>query len=174
MKILFILIISLSIVLGSKNSQIDKETCNESDIVGYWLSPKDEISGRMSIVEIIKKDGKYFAYNVVFMDSLPANKDEHNQNFFLRDRDILGSVYIYNLERNTQNSYINGRYYDFNNGKVFHLKIKHNCDILTLIISIDNIGVLGSKKVYQHLSSDDVGFYIKDKFLHIDFSGVEN
>ena len=104
-----------SVLQDSSDSQ-----CKNGDIVGFWLSPRDKVSGRYSIVEIFKKDGKYFAYQVAFMDSQASKKDTLNQNFALRDREVLGSVHIYNLEREGQNSYINGRYYDFNKGKSFH------------------------------------------------------
>lgn len=146
--------------------------CDNSDIIGFWLSPKDRHSGRVSIVEIFKKDGKYFAYNVAFMDNLPSIKDSQNENFALRDREVLGSVYMYNLERIKQNSYVNGRYYDFNKGKIFHLKVRLECNTLIAIVSADNIGFLGRKKVYKLLQKTQVDFYVKNK-PNIDFSGVE-
>ena len=135
------------------------------------MSPIDRVSGRSSIVEIFKKDGKYFAYNVTFLDELPPKKDALNQNFALRDREILGSVYAYNLERSGEESYINGRYYDFNRGKIFHLKAKLDCDKLILLISADNVGFLGKKKIYKALGENEAEFYIK-KRPQIDFSGV--
>lgn len=146
--------------------------CKIGDITGFWISPKDRHSGRISIVEIIKKDGKYFAYNVAFMDNLPSIKDSFNQNFALRDREVLGSVYMYNLERSGQDSYINGRYYDFNKGKSFHLKVRLDCNEIIAIVSADNVGFLGSKKVYKSLLKSEAEFYIKNK-PRIDFSGVE-
>ncbi len=146
---------------------------NIDDITGYWLSPKDELSGRSSIVKIIKKDGKYFGYKVAFLDSIPSGNDVKNERYSLRDRKILGSVYIYNLERNSNNSYINGRYYDFSIGKTFHSKSRLDCDRLIFIISVDNIGMLGSKQIYQYLDEDDVKFYIKEE-IQPDFSGIDN
>lgn len=158
----------------AQNSQ-DSSTnhCKNGDITGFWLSPRDSKSGRYSIVEIFKKDGKYFAYQVAFMDSMPPKKDELNQNFSLRDRDVLGSVHIYNLERESQNSYINGRYYDFNKGKSFHLKARLECDKLILLVSADNVGFLGRQKVYKSIDMAEAEFYIKEK-PNIDFSGVPN
>ena len=158
----------------AKDSQ-DNTTnhCKNGDITGFWLSPRDSKSGRYSIVEIFKKDGKYFAYQVVFMDSMPPKKDELNQNFALRDREVLGSVHIYNLERESQNSYINGRYYDFNKGKSFHLKARLECDKLILLVSADNVGFLGRQKVYKSVDISEAEFYIKEK-PNIDFSGVPN
>lgn len=144
-----------------------------NDITGYWLSPKDEITGRSAIVKIIKKDGKYFGYKVVFLDSLPSQNDVNNDKYSLRDRAIIGSVYIYNLERNASNSYINGRYYDFNIGKTFHTRLKLECNELIVIVSVDNIGMLGSKRIYKYISKDDVKFYIKDEVMP-DFSGIDN
>ena len=142
------------------------------DITGYWLSPKDKLIGRSSIVKIIKKDGKYFGYKVAFLDSLPSFNDINNEKYSLRDRAVIGSVYIYNLERNASNSYINGRYYDFDIGKVFHARSKLECDNLVFIISVDNIGMLGSKHIYRYVSKDDVKFYIKDEVVP-DFRGIE-
>lgn len=165
LRILVIVLFSTSILFGE---------CKDGDIAGYWLSDRDEYSGRVSIVEFLKKDGKYFAYPIIFMDSLPSKKDILNQKFSLRDREVLGSVYMYNLEKSTDNTYINGRYYDFNNGKIFHLRARAMCDKLILVISADNIGVLGKRKVYEYVNESDVAFYIKDKMPQIDFSGVEN
>lgn len=153
------------------SQDLPKNHCKNGDIMGYWLSPRDKESGRYSIVEIFKKDGKYFAYQVVFMDSQPSKKDTLNQNFALRDREVLGSVHIYNLEREGQNSYINGRYYDFNKGKSFHLKARLECDKLILLVSADNVGFLGKQKTYKFLDIKDAEFYIKEK-PNIDFSGV--
>ena len=121
----------------------------------------------------IKKDGKYFGYKVAFLDSIPSGNDVKNERYSLRDRKILGSVYIYNLERNSNNSYINGRYYDFSIGKTFHSKSRLDCDRLIFIISVDNIGMLGSKQIYQYLDEDDVKFYIKEE-IQPDFSGIDN
>lgn len=165
LRILVILFFSIYSLFGE---------CKDNDIAGYWLSDRDEYSGRVSIVEFLKKDGKYFAYPIMFMDSLPSKKDILNQKFSLRDREVLGSVYMYNLEKSTDNTYINGRYYDFNNGKIFHLRANLMCDKLVLIVSADNIGVLGKRKVYEYVSERDIEFYIKDKMPQIDFSGVEN
>lgn len=157
---------------STQNVQDSKDLhCKNDDIIGYWLSPRDKISGRYSIVEIFKKDGKYFAYQVTFMDLQPSKKDALNQNFALRDREILGSVYVYNLERESKNSYINGRYYDFNKGKSFHLKARLECDRLILLVSADNVGFLGKQKIYKYIDIKDVEFYIKEK-PNIDFSGV--
>ena len=144
-----------------------------SDITGYWLSPKDKITGRSSIIKIVKKDGKYFGYKVLFLDSLPSQNDVNNEKYSLSDRPVIGSVYIYNLERNANNSYINGRYYDFNMGKTFHVRLRLECDKLIFIISVDNIGMLGSKHIYEYISQDDVKFYIKDEVVP-DFSGIDN
>lgn len=165
LRILVVLLFSIYTLFGE---------CKDVDITGYWISDRDEYSGRVSIVEFLKKDGKYFAYPIIFMDSLPSKKDALNQQFSLRDREVLGSVYIYNLEKSTDNAYINGRYYDFNNGKIFHLRARIVCEKLILIISADNIGVLGKRKVYEYVNKGDVEFYIKDKMPKIDFSGVEN
>ena len=161
----------LSVSQDSHDSH--QNNCKNGDIIGYWLSPRDKVSGRYSIVEIFKKDGKYFAYQVAFMDSQPSKKDTLNQNFALRDREVLGSVHIYNLEREGQNSYINGRYYDFNKGKSFHLKARLECDKLILLVSADNVGFLGKQKIYKFIDIKDAEFYIKNK-PNIDFSGVPN
>lgn len=157
---------------SAPSKQKANPTCKKDDITGFWLSPRDRVSARSSIIEIFKKDGKYFAYNVAFLDELPPKKDALNQNFALREREILGSVYVYNLERSGEESYINGRYYDFNKGKIFHLKAKLDCNKLILLISADNVGFLGKKKIYSALEKDEAEFYIK-KRPTIDFSGVK-
>ena len=151
---------------------VESSPCIE-DITGYWLSPRDSVTGRSAIVKIIKKDGKYFGYKVLFLDSLPSYNDENNERYPLRDRAIIGSVYIYNLEHSASNSYINGRYYDFNIGKTFHARSKLECDRLIFTISVDNIGILGSKQIYKYIPKDDVKFYIKDEVMP-DFSGIDN
>ena len=157
---------------SAPSKQESNHNCKKNDITGFWLSPRDKVSARTSIIKIFKKDGKYFAYNVAFLDELPPKKDALNQNFALRDRDILGSVYAYNLERSGEESYINGRYYDFNKGKIFHLKAKLDCNKLILLISADNVGFLGKKKIYSALEKDEAEFYIKTRPT-IDFSGVK-
>ncbi|MGX3011538.1 DUF2147 domain-containing protein [Helicobacter sp. 23-1044] len=159
--------------LAHDSQNQSQNLCKNGDITGFWLSPRDKVSGRYSIVEIFKKDGKYFAYQVAFMDSQASKKDTLNQNFALRDREVLGSVHIYNLEREGQNSYINGRYYDFNKGKSFHLKARLECDKLILLVSADNVGFLGTKKIYRAILPQEAHFFVKSK-PKIDFSGVVN
>lgn len=171
MKKIFILLFIGFFICHAESTNIKE--CEAGDIIGFWLSPRNKISGRQSIIEFIKKDGKYFAYHVVFMDDLPNKKDEFNDKFSLREREILGSVFIYNLNRNEENSYINGRYYDFNNGKIFHLRVRKECQKLIFTISLDNIGVLGVREIYEYVEPEDAEFYIKNKKPNIDFSGVD-
>ena len=58
-------------------------------------------------------------------------------------------------------------------GKTFHVRLRLECDKLIFIISVDNIGMLGSKHIYEYISQDDVKFYIKDEVVP-DFSGIDN
>lgn len=169
MRVAFVILFSFCFVgqiFGSYKS------CIKDDIVGFWITPKDEVTGRVNIVKIIKKQGQYFAYRVSFMDSLPSYDDINNSNFALRDRNILGSVFIYNLERNSEFNYSKGRYYDFNNGKTFHLRARLECRNLHLIISVDNVGILGTKKIYKFVPQEDAIFYINQN-IEPNFSGVE-
>lgn len=142
---------------------LDENDRERDDIVGFWLTPKDKESGRESIAEIVKENGKYFGYHAAFLDALPSEKDTKNEHFSLRDRDILGSVYIYDLQRNAEDSYIKGRFYDFNIGRTFHLRIAFKCDTMTLNVSVDNAGMLGRKITYRYISPKDAAFYIHDK-----------
>lgn len=152
-------------------SNLIMANCKQDDIAGYYLSPKDHISGRFSIVEIVKKDGRYYGYNLLFMDELPVGLDIKNDNNMFKNRSILGSVYIYNLERTNSNKYINGRYYDFNTGKTFHLQVNVVCNDLNFIVSLDRVGILGNKKLFKGIKLEDAKFYIKNK-PKIDFSGI--
>lgn len=163
MRVIYLFILLFSFIQAS---------CN-NDIAGYYLTPRDEVTGRTSIVEIIKKDGKYFGYNLLFMDELITGNDANNENSILRDRKILGSVFIFNLIKINPSKYTKGRYYDFNSGKIFHLRANFNCNDITFIISVDSIGIFGSKKLYKRLQLSDISFYLKKRPI-IDFSGVES
>ena len=156
------------------SSMYANDTCKEGDISGYWISDRDPKSGRSNLIEILKKNGKYFGYIVTFMDTLDVGNDVKNEDFALRDRNILGSVYIYNLKRSSDSAYINGKYYDFNTGKTFHLSTSLVCNHLNLLISVDNTGFFGERRVYKYIPNENAKFYLQKRKVAIDFSGVKN
>ena len=167
MRFLFLLLIFLFNAFAN-------DACKKGDISGYWLSDRDSKSGRSSLIKIFKNNGKYFGYIMIFMDTLDVGNDVKNEDFALRDRNILGSVYIYNLKRSSDYSYINGKYYDFNTGKTFHLSTSLSCNYLNLLISVDNTGFFGERRVYKYIPNEDAEFYLKKNKINADFSGVKN
>jgi uncharacterized protein (DUF2147 family) len=92
------------------------------DIIGIW-----ELEDKTSKLEIYKEDGKYFGkllYGSLMVNEDGSNKkDVNNPNPELRDRDIIGSTYVFDLEFD-KDEWNNGKVYDSNSGKMYACYVK--------------------------------------------------
>ncbi|MGB1294591.1 MAG: DUF2147 domain-containing protein [Flavobacteriales bacterium] len=85
------------------------------DIIGIW-----ELKDKTSKMEIFKKEGKYFGKLLYGKDVVnedgTSKIDTKNPDTKLRGQEIIGSVYIKNLEFD-EDEWDEGKVYDSNTGK---------------------------------------------------------
>lgn len=134
-----------------------------AELEGYYMTHKGE-KGQQSIVEFFKQDGKYYAYGFANVDGSLPKKDSNNENKALRNRYDRGSVFVYNLTRDgNTDTFINGKVYNFDSGKIYFAKITLKDDILELKGSIDSLGMLSETKIWKKLSDSEVAPYLSKK-----------
>ncbi|MGL5722754.1 MAG: DUF2147 domain-containing protein [Brevinema sp.] len=129
-----------------------------SDIMGFWFISRSP-SPRVGVAEIAQKDEKFYANAFAYRDKRTTNPlDEKNPNPDLRHRPLSEVVLIHGLEFDGEN-WINGRIYNPENGKFYHLKgsLSEDKQSITWRASIDKLGVLGRNVVWQKL--DDPSEY---------------
>ena len=120
-------------------------------------------NGRQSIVEFFEKDGTYYAYGYANVDGSGPKKDINNPDPKLRERGDKGTVFGYGLQK-SGDSYKNGFVYDYDDGKVYHLKA-HFVDDNTLEMraSIDKLGMMGLTLTWKRLTKAQEEKYRPEK-----------
>ncbi|PAF49277.1 hypothetical protein BKH41_03920 [Helicobacter sp. 12S02232-10] len=131
------------------------------DLNGIYITHIGD-SGRQSIVEFFKHNGKYYAYGFANVDGSKPKKDIHNPNPALKERFDKGTVFVYDLVRDG-NTYKNGKIYNFDNGKTYYLKITLEKDDLKLRASIDKSGLMGETLIWKKLSEQEAQKYLSQK-----------
>ncbi|PAF42140.1 hypothetical protein BJI48_07340 [Helicobacter sp. 11S02596-1] len=131
------------------------------DLNGFYLTHIGD-SGRQSVVEFFKHDGKYYAYGFANVDGSSPKKDIHNPNPALKERLDRGTVFVYDLLKDGKN-YKNGKIYNFDNGKTYYLKITPEKDQLKLRASIDKTGLMGETLIWKKLSNEEAQKYLSEK-----------
>ena len=66
---------------------------NSKDAEGFWLMPAKP-KGRMEVVKIIVINNNLYAYAVKLHDDVKNDLDIHNPNKSLRDKKLIGLIFI--------------------------------------------------------------------------------
>ncbi len=133
------------------------------DIQGYYITHIGE-SGRQSIVEFFKKNGKFYAYGFANVDGSGPKKDIHNPDPKLKERYDKGAVFVYGLKEDKPNVYTGGQVYNYDDGKIYNLKITQEKDgKLTLRASIDKLGMMGQTLTWIPLTPEQIQKYEGEK-----------
>ncbi|MFC3847700.1 DUF2147 domain-containing protein [Helicobacter baculiformis] len=125
---------------------------------------------KSSYVEFFKYEGKYYAYGIANVDGSQAKKDIYNKDPALRDRSDKGVVFLYDLTHVNDDTYKNGRAYNFYDGRTYYVQVrqKKNGD-LKFLPSFDRRGFFGKTFIWKKL--DDA--YLKEHgIVKPDFSRV--
>lgn len=148
MKIIFSVLIFLGSLFGN-------------NIVGYYLLPKND-QGVESIARVFEKDGKYYAYGFASKSGVDIGLDVKNPNKELQTRKIRGIVFLWNLQQKPkdENSYINGKIYNYSNGKTYYAKAEFKNDTLSIKASVDSSGLFGKTLVWKKLTQEEVEPYL--------------
>lgn len=109
------LLLCVGLLMGMASSSGDK-------LVGLW-----ELSDKSGKTMFFKLKGKYcgklvWGKNVVKSDKVTSKKDLKNPNEKLRNRDVLGIIYIWGLKYE-DGQYTDGYVYDPTSGKTYNCKM---------------------------------------------------
>ncbi|MEM1024789.1 MAG: DUF2147 domain-containing protein [Myxococcota bacterium] len=100
------LILVLSLGLASSSAE---------DIVGRWWNPE-----RTGQIEIYEKEGRFFG-RIISREQVV--KDVHNPDPALRNRSVVGLVFLKDFAKTGDNEWSGGTVYSFNNGRTYRGKL---------------------------------------------------
>ena len=123
------------------------------DILGFWFISQSP-SGRVGVAEIAQKDEQFYANAFAYRDKRSSKpRDEKNPNPNLRHRTLSEVILIYGLCFDGE-SWSEGKIYNPENGKSYHLKGKLSEDkqSLTWRASMDKSGVLGRTIIWKKIN----------------------
>ena len=138
----FILVLSSNLFASEAN-----------DILGFWFISQSP-SQRVGIAEIAEKDGKFYANAFAYRDKRSTKpRDIKNPDPSLRNRTLSEVILIYGLVFDGE-SWVEGKIYNPENGKSYHLSGKLSKDRQSLMwrASIDKTGVLGKNIVWKKIN----------------------
>lgn len=146
MRVVFSIFIFLSGIFGA-------------DITGYYILPKNE-HGLESVVRVFEKDNKYYAYGFTSKDNADFGYDVKNPNKELQKRRVKGSVFVWNLQKKSEDKYVGGKVYNYVNGKTYYAKAEVKGDDLVIRASSDSVGMFGKTIIWKKLSKEEVEPYL--------------
>ncbi|ADG72908.1 DUF2147 domain-containing protein [Brachyspira murdochii] len=132
---------------------------NAKDAEGFWAMP-EKPKGRMKTVKIIVIDNKVYAYAVELRDNIKSTLDIHNPNKSLRDKELIGLIFIYDIVfENGQ--WTTGRIYHTDQGSTYYANINLTEDKNTLLLkaSLDKSGMVGATVKWRRLSKEESSKY---------------
>ena len=132
---------------------------NAKYVEGFWNMP-EKPKGRMKIAKIIVIGNKAYAYGIALHDDVKSTLDDHNPNKALRNKDLKGLIFIYDVEFK-DGEWQTGRIYHTDQGSSYYVKISLSEDKNTLFVkaSLDKGGVVGATVKWTRLSKEEAGKY---------------
>ena len=124
---------------------------NSKDAEGFWLMPAKP-KGRMEVVKIIVINNNLYAYAVKLHDDVKNDLDIHNPNKSLRDKKLIGLIFIYDILFEN-GKWQTGKIYHTDQGSTFYANISLSEDKNTLFLkaSLDKSGVVGATVKWTRL-----------------------
>ena len=147
--IIFIIIFS-SLLYGQNNAK---------DVEGFWSMP-EKPKGRMKVAKIIVINNKVYAYGIALHDDVKSTLDIHNPYKSLRDKDLKGLIFIYDIEFK-DGDWQTERIYHTDQGSTYYAKISLSEDKKTLYLkaSLDKRGIVGATVEWKRLSKEESNKY---------------
>ena len=148
-SIIFIIIFG-SLLYGQNNAK---------DVEGFWYMP-EKPKGRMKVAKIIVINNKVYAYGIALHDDVKSTLDIHNPDKSLRDKDLKGLIFIYDIEFK-DGDWQTGRIYHTDQGSTYYAKISLSEDKKTLFLkaSLDKRGIVGATVEWERLSKEESNKY---------------
>ena len=149
-KVILLIILFSSFLYGANNAK---------DIEGFWVMP-EKPKGRMKVAKIIVINNKLYAYAVALQDDAKSSLDIHNPDKTLRNKELKGLVFIYDIEFK-DGEWQTGRIYHTDQGSSYYAKITLADDkkSLSLKASLDKGGVVGASVKWTRLSEEEAKKY---------------
>jgi uncharacterized protein (DUF2147 family) len=95
---------------------------NAQSITGKWKTIDDETGKEKSVVEIYKKDGKYYGKVISIVDPKKRDKKCEKCTDYRKDKPVLGMEIIKDLDQD-DDEFVDGTIMDPENGKIYDCKI---------------------------------------------------
>ena len=151
MIIIFMILLNLSNSVYAFN--------NANDVEGLWLMPESP-KGRMEIAKIIVIDNKVYAYAVKLHDDVKTSLDIHNPNKSLRNKDLIGLTFIYDIVFEN-GEWTTGRIYHTDQGSTYyaHISLTEDKNTLLLKASLDKKGIVGATVKWKRLTKEEASKY---------------
>lgn len=137
-----------------------------NSIAGYYLLPKNEM-GIESVVRVFEYKQKYYAYGFASKNNKSAGMDIKNPDISLRNREIRGMLFVWDLEKDKDSDrFINGKIYNYVNGKTYYLKAENKDNMLILKASVDSRGLFGKTLEWKKMTAEEASEFVsKDIFF---------
>lgn len=152
MRILVIFIMCISVC-----SSLAYGNTHQQRAVGLWYTHPTS-RGTVDVVEIFEENGKLYGYG--FSSKNPEDNiiayDVHNPNPHLRNQQLTGLIFIYDVAPVQGKEISKGYIYDPENGSTYHLQIRMK-DNNTLILrpTLDSRGVLGPNIEWKRVDTPE-------------------
>ncbi|ASJ20443.1 DUF2147 domain-containing protein [Brachyspira hampsonii] len=132
---------------------------NAKDVEGFWAMP-EKPRGKMKVAKIIVIDNKVYAYGIALHDDVKSTLDIHNPDKSLRDKDLKGLIFIYDIVFK-DGEWQTGRIYHIDQGSTYYAKISLSEDKKTLFLkaSLDKRGIVGATVEWTRLSKEESNKY---------------
>lgn len=132
---------------------------NAKDVEGFWAMP-ERPKGRMKTAKIIVIDNKVYAYAVELQNNVKSTLDIHNPNKSLRDKELIGLIFIYDIVFEN-GEWTTGKIYHTDQGSTYYANINLTEDKNTLLLkaSLDKSGVVGATVKWRRLSKEESSKY---------------
>jgi len=128
------LYISFAVLLLAAGGYAEEKTTS------YWLTEE-----RDAVVALTEGEDGLLSGRIVWLEQGEdePDKDIHNPDPKLRDRDLVGLEIVSGFKRASKNKWKGGEVYDPESGKTYYGKLEFEGDTLKLRGSLDKWGLLG-------------------------------
>lgn len=113
-------------------------------IIGEWINEKKDAK-----IQIFKKDNKYFGK--IIWGTGEEKKDVKNPDVKLRDREVIGLVFLNNFVYDGKDTWTDGTIYDPREGKTYSCKITMKNNDKINVRGFIGISMFGRTEVWTRI-----------------------
>ena len=107
------------VILNATNCSVCPRNCNANrqTQLGFCKAPNE-----MKVAKIIVIGNKVYAYGIALHDNVKSTLDDHNPDKSLRNKDLKGLIFIYDIVFEND-EWSTGRIYHTDQGSSYYVKI---------------------------------------------------